>query len=48
MGDHGDDRERGNRSKHQGGGRPDEGFGDDQGTRVGRPDPGRVNAAPST
>jgi hypothetical protein len=48
MADHENDRERGNRSKHQGAGRPDEGFGDDQGTRVGRPDPGRVNAAPST
>lgn len=35
-------------SRHQGEGRPDEGFGDDQGTRVGSPDQGRANAAPST
>jgi len=37
-----------NRPKHQGAGRPDEGFGDDQGTRVGRPDPGGASAAPSS
>jgi len=42
-GDRGNDRDR-----HQGGGRPDEGFGDEGGTRVGRPDPGRVDAAPSS
>src|SRR4051812_34275222 len=36
-------------SRHQGGGRADEGFGDDGGTRVGRPDnPQRANAAPGT
>ena len=35
-------------SHRQGDGRADEGFGDDQGTRVGKPDPGHVNAAPST
>ena len=36
-------------SRHQGGGRTDEGFGDDGGTRVGRPDnPQRANAAPGT
>ena len=46
------DRERGEhagkRTNRQGEGRPDEGFGDDQCTRVGRPDPGRVDAAPSS
>jgi hypothetical protein len=36
------------RSRQQGAGRADEGFGDDQGTRVGRPDPGGASAAPST
>jgi hypothetical protein len=36
------------RTHEQGGGRPDEGFGDEGGTRVGRPDPGRVSAAPSS
>ena len=40
-------------SHRQGAGRRDEGFGDegfgdDQGTRVGRPDPGRADAAPSS
>lgn len=39
-------------ARHQGDGRADEGFGDDQGTRVGRPDPGpdpsHVDAAPSS
>jgi len=36
-------------SRRQGGGRADEGFGDDGGTRVGRPDnPQRANAAPGT
>jgi len=38
----------GNRSRQQGDGRPDEGFGDDQGTRVGRPDPARGDAGPSS
>jgi hypothetical protein len=37
-----------NRSRQQGAGRADEGFGDDQGTRVGRPDPERNEASPST
>jgi hypothetical protein len=36
------------RAHRQGGGRADEGFGDDGGTRVGRPDPGHVEAGPST
>ena len=36
------------RTHRQGDGRADEGFGDDQGTRVGRPDPGRAQAAPSS
>ena len=36
------------RSRKQGDGRADEGFGDDQGTRVGRPDSAGPNAAPST
>ena len=36
-------------SRNQGSGRADEGFGDDGGTRVGRPDnPQRANAAPGT
>ena len=36
-------------SRQQGDGRADEGFGDDGGTRVGRPDtPQRANAAPGT
>ena len=35
-------------ARRQGGGRPDEGFGDDGGTRVGRPDPDRSAAAPSS
>ena len=35
-------------SHRQGAGRPDDGVGDDQGTRVGRPDAGRVNAAPAS
>ena len=38
----------GDGSHRQGEGRPDEGFGDDQGTRVGRPDAGRASAGPST
>jgi hypothetical protein len=36
------------RSRHQGAGRVDAGFGDEQGTRVGRPDPGQAPAAPSS
>jgi hypothetical protein len=37
------------RSRHQGEGARDEGFGDDGGTRVGRPDDSRVrDAAPSS
>jgi hypothetical protein len=36
------------RPRHQGAGRDDEGFGDDQGTRVGRPDAGKAGAAPSS
>src|SRR5688572_487207 len=36
------------RPRHQGAGRADEGFGDDGGTRVGRPDPAREEAAPSS
>jgi hypothetical protein len=37
------------RTRHQGEGRKDEGFGDDGGTRVGRPDaPRRAEAAPSS
>jgi hypothetical protein len=36
------------RPRHQGAGRNDEGFGDDQGTRVGRPDAGKAAAAPSS
>jgi len=41
--------QRNDRTRRQGEGRRDEGFGDDAGTRVGRPDePRRANAAPST
>ena len=36
------------RSRHQGSGRADEGFGDDQGARVGRPDSAGKRAEPST
>ena len=36
------------RSRHQGQGRDDEGFGDDGGTRVGRPDGSDREAAPSS
>ena len=36
------------RARHQGEGRPDEGFGDEQGTRVGRPDASRTAAGPSS
>jgi hypothetical protein len=36
------------RAHQQGAGRPDAGFGDEQGTRVGRPDPDRAAAAPSS
>jgi hypothetical protein len=36
------------RSRHQGEGRDDEGFGDDGGTRVGRPDGSQREAAPSS
>jgi len=32
---------------HQGDGAPDAGFGDEQGTRVGRPDPDRASAEPA-
>jgi hypothetical protein len=36
------------RSRHQGRGRDDEGFGDDGGTRIGRPDGRRREAAPGS
>ncbi len=36
------------RSRQQGSGRADEGFGDDAGTRVGRPDSAGTRAEPST
>ena len=40
---------RGNAPSHQqGDGRADAGFGDEQGTRVGRPDPGRASAEASS